>query len=309
MSIALIIPNRDISILRNALTTLLPSYPIVSYPFIANPEAIKVAILWKHPKNILSQFPNLQLICSLGAGVDHILSDASLPPIIPVTRVVDEGLTQQMRKYLLMAVLSQYKDIFNFYEQKRNRQWFSDFKLDDDSTIGVMGLGVLGKDIAIHLQQIGFKVVGFSNSEKDLSNIRTYTQQNDGLTQFLKQSNILICLLPLTPQTEGMLNLSLFKKMPKNAILINVGRGKHLVEEDLVAAIKLGYIKSAMLDVFSQEPLPENHPFWDFPEIIITPHIASITNQRVAAQQIAANIQRLENGQDLLHQVDRMQGY
>ena len=307
MSLGIIVPDRDVSKLKNKLTELLPEIKIWEYSPEMDKEKVEVLILWKHPKGILNQFPNLKWVSSLGAGVDHIVADNSLSSGIVVTRIVDEGLTVQMRKYVLMAVLAAQKEVFKFYEQKRNRQWFSNFSIDENSRIGIMGLGVLGMDVALHLKYIGFDVLGYSRTKKEIQGITTFDASE--LNDFISKTNILVCMLPLTSETTGILNLSLFKKMPPQSYLINVGRGKHLIENDLVKAIRLGYLKGACLDVFNEEPLPDDHPFWEFPEILITPHIASITNQEKAAESIAMNYLQLKNGMPLLNEVDLEKGY
>ena len=152
-------------------------------------------------------------------------------------------------------------------------------------------------------------MIGLSHSVKPINGLKTYSLQKGELQIFLQQSNIIVCLLPLTPETNGILNLQLFEQLPKGAYLINVGRGQHLIEEDLAKAIELGYLKGACLDVYQQEPLPKDHPFWRYPEIIMTPHIASITDQERVGEQIVENYCRLEEGLPLLHEVNRGKGY
>lgn len=309
MSIAIITPNRNVSILKQTLQKQIPNIDIQEFPNINNPETVEALVLWKQASNLLHQFPNLKFISSLGAGVDHIIFDTSLPKGIPITRIVDEELTISMRKYILMCVLNFQKDFRQIIDFNKNRIWENQHIVEKKLQVGVFGLGALGKDIAIQLNQIGFEVSGFSNSKKQISNIACYSQESGELDLFLKKINVLICLLPLTAETKGILNLELFKKMQANSYLINVGRGQHLVDADLIKAIDIGQIAGAYLDVFNEEPLPRNHPFWEYEEIVITPHIASITNQENAGQQIAENFRRAKNGEKLMNLVNGILGY
>ncbi len=307
MSILIIVPGRDVTLLKNTLMHELPDTPIEVWPEVADPSQVEVVVLWKHPKGILSDFPRLKVICSMGAGVDHILLDESLPPQIPVIRVVDPELTRMMRKYVVMAVTSIHKDIFAFYNQKKSGKWFQDFYPDSDPVIGILGMGELGKDAAMALYHLGYKVIGWSRTIKDIQGIISYEKKD--LKSFVNRSNIIVNLLPLTPETRGIMNEDFFSQLPLQSSIINVGRGEHLIEEDLIEAIENGRVKSAILDVFSKEPLPLDHPFWKYDQVIITPHIASITNQENAAIQIAENFKRYKIGQPLINEVDISLGY
>jgi len=265
--------------------------------------------MWKQPAHVTDDMPNLSLISSLGAVVDHILRDSTLPQHIPVARIVDPGLTVDMRRYLLMAILHFHKNMPRLLHLRNEKKWTMSSGATIPMRIGVMGLGVLGADIAQSAHQLGFDVFGYSNSPRTLDGITCFSEEKGELSAFLANINCLICLLPLTKQTRGVLNRSIFEQLPQGSYLINVGRGEHLVEADLIWALDRGIIKGAFLDVLSKEPPGENHPFWEYTEIIMTPHIASITDQEAAARQIAENYRRMKQGATLLNDVDRQKGY
>jgi len=309
MAIAIICPGRDTSILRAALQAELPGVRVVEYPYMPRPHDVEMAVMWKQPAHVTDDMPNLSLISSLGAGVDHILRDSTLPQHIPVARIVDPGLTVDMRRYLLMAILHFHKNMPRLLHLRNEKKWTMSSGATIPMRIGVMGLGVLGADIAQSAHQLGFDVFGYSNSPRTLDGITCFSEEKGELSAFLANINCLICLLPLTKQTRGVLNRSIFEQLPQGSYLINVGRGEHLVEADLIWALDRGIIKGAFLDVLSKEPPGENHPFWEYTEIIMTPHIASITDQEAAARQIAENYRRMKQGATLLNDVDRQKGY
>lgn len=309
MAIAIICPGRDTSILRSALQAELPGVRILEYPYMPRPYDVEMAVMWNQPPRVTQDMPNLALISSLGAGVDHILRDDTLPQHIPVVRIVDPGLTVDMRRYLLMAILHFHKNMPRLLHLRAEKKWNMSIGATIPMRIGVMGLGVLGADIALYAHQLGFDVFGYSNSPRTLEGITCFSEEKEELTEFLKNINCLICLLPLTDQTRGVLNRSIFQKLPQGSFLINVGRGAHLIEADLIWALDRGIIKGAFLDVLSKEPPGEDHPFWEYPEIIMTPHIASITDQEAAARQIAENYRRMKQNSALLNDVDREKGY
>lgn len=305
MGLAIISPGKNVDAWIKNFNKLDPSIEIQVYPEIENPESIEVALLWNHPDGVLVNFPNLKLISSMGAGVDHILKDKSIPLELPITRIVDEKLTWSMTNYVLMGVLNYHRRYSHFQDLKAQKCW--DMTCPEfDVSIGVLGVGALGNDIIDKLQYLGFAVAGFGNSPKSLPYPYFYGEQ---LEEFLQKVNILVCMLPLTPETEGILNIKLFEKCKPGTYLINVARGKHLIEEDLLLAMDAGYISGALLDVFQKEPLGKDHPFWENEKITITPHIASVTNPDAAAFQILDNYHRMKRGEHLLNQVNRIKGY
>ncbi len=306
MSLAIISPGRDPKVWIDALRTADPDLEIQVYPDIPSPEKVEMALLWQHPAGYLKTFPNLKLISSLGAGVDHILSDSAVPEDMPIVRIVDEKLTWSMTNYVIMGVLNFHRQLTRFQADQKRKVW--DMTNPEIAVrIGVMGVGALGGDVLDKLNYMGFEVAGFGFSEKTDFPYPYFSKNH--LEQFLDQINVLVCLLPLTPETEGILNADLFGKCKPGTFLINVARGKHLMEDDLIPAIEAGQLSGALLDVYRTEPLPKEHPFWEESRIQITPHIASVTNPQAAAPQIVENFRRLKAQQPLLNLVNRAKGY
>lgn len=306
MSLAIISPGKNPDVWIKQFKSLAPDLTIEVYPEIIKPENVAYVFLWQHPEGILSDFPNLKLISSMGAGVDHILRDKSIPSSIPIVRIVDDKLTFSMTNYVVMAVLNYHRQTLRYQDNQAKKLWdMSQPELD--VTIGVMGVGALGKDVMDKLSYLGFSVVGFGFSEKE--NFEYPYYDKDHLDDFLREVNVLVCLLPLTPDTEGILNFELFQKCNPNTYLINVARGKHLVDDDLIKALEEGHLSGAMLDVYREEPLPENHPFWENRKITMTPHIASVTNPEAAAPQVIENIKRIKENKELVNVVNRSKGY
>ncbi|WP_339865176.1 glyoxylate/hydroxypyruvate reductase A [uncultured Algoriphagus sp.] len=306
MSLAIISPGKNPEVWIKEFKALAPELHIEVYPEITSPEKVEYVFLWQHPEGILSDFPNLKLISSMGAGVDHILRDKSIPENIPIVRIVDEKLTFSMTNYVVMAVLNYHRRSPRFQMNQTRKVWDMSYP-ELDVTVGVMGVGALGKDVMDKLNYMGFSVVGFGFSEKSDFEYSYYTK--DKLEEFLKEVNVLVCLLPLTPDTENILNTSLFEKCNPNTYLINVARGRHLVEDDLIKALEVGQLSGAMLDVYREEPLPESHPFWENWKITMTPHIASVTNPQAAAPQVIENIKRIRENRELVNLVNRSKGY
>lgn len=309
MAILIIAPDRNTDTLKSDLQTALPDVRIYQKIDQAPKAEIAMAVMWKQPRGILENYPNLKAVHSLGAGVDHLISDPTIPSHLPIARIVDKQLTTGMRRYVLMAVLNIHKNLLFHLDQQREGQWSGISQAETPLRIGVMGLGALGKAVALDLQYLDFPVFGFSNAPKQLEGISCFSAAKGELLDFLQQINTLICLLPLTASTQDILNKDLFAQLPNASYLINVGRGAHLVEEDLLWAFESGKIAGAYLDVLRHEPLAENHPFWKQQGLVLTPHIASVTNQQNAARQIAENYRRLQEKLPLQNQIDRKRGY
>ncbi|HKK76545.1 MAG TPA: glyoxylate/hydroxypyruvate reductase A [Saprospiraceae bacterium] len=309
MAILIIAPDRNTDQLKTYLQAYLPEVIVYNDPAKAPAEQVEMAVLWKQPPGILRRFPKLKAVHSLGAGVDHLISDPSIPKHLPIARIVDEELTIGMRRYVLMAVLNIHKNLLFHLQQQQKAQWSGLNQAETPLRIGVMGLGALGEAVAKDLCQLQFPVAGFSNSPKKLSGIDTFSAEKGELSAFLKGINTLVCLLPLTSATKDILKRELFAQLPDASYLINVGRGAHLVEEDLLWAFESGKIRGAYLDVLRKEPLPSDHPFWTQEGLVLTPHIASVTNQENAARQIAENYQRMQKGLLMKNQIDRQKGY
>ena len=274
---------------------------------ISNPEAVELLLVWKHPEGSLKNFTKLKLLYSLGAGVDHLMSDPELPKEVPICRIVDPLLAFSMSNYILLAVLDFQRRMDKYRWDQQNRVWDHYALPERDLRIGILGLGNLGQDAAEKLVQLGFEVAGFSPSPKTISGVRCF--HGDGLNSFLNTVNVLICTVPLTEKTRGLLNASLFEKLPKGSFLINVARGKVQIEKDILTALDSGQLSGAFLDVFEEEPLPTGSRLWSHPKVQITPHIASITKPKAGVQQILDNWSRLQKGEALLHQVNVQKGY
>ena len=293
----------------DALADNYPELKTYTWPYDGDPAAIEYALVWQPPAGELKRYPNLKAIFSVGAGVDHLASDPELPKNVPIVRMVEPGLTAGMTQYVVLSVLNHHRFMLDYAAQRREKVWEEIPQLAADARqVGMLGLGVLGRDALEKLKTFDFKLAGWSRSPKSISGVTCY-HGSGGLDEFLAGSDILVCLLPLTPETEGILNAELFAKLPAGAAIINVGRGRHLVENDLLEALDSGRIGGATLDVFREEPLPEDHPFWDHPRIFMTPHIASMTIPSSAVRAVVANIQRLEAGEALQHVVDLERGY
>jgi glyoxylate/hydroxypyruvate reductase len=291
------------------LTTLEPGLDIRIYPAIDDYNEIDFAIAWRPPFGIFTQFPNLRCIASLGAGVDHLVADQDLPTHIPIVRIVDPNMSVEITQYVVATVLYWMKRFDVWAANQAQKVWGRSLSFNfGHKTVGILGLGFLGKHAAEALQSLGVKVIGWSNSPKQLPNIQTFTGASE-LSLFLSKSDALVCLLPLTPETHGILNAKNFAQLPPDAYLINLGRGGHLIEADLLAALSSGQLSGACLDVFPEEPLPASHPFWGHPQIRVTPHIASVTNPMTVSAQILDNYHRAIAGMPLLNQVDTQKGY
>src|SRR6056297_2036482 len=303
MSILLVSKKRKFSSLKKHIQTIDSNIDVEIWPAVSHPDRVQLAVAWNQPENVLATFPNLRAITSLGAGVDHLVYDTTIPETVTLTRMVLPSLKQQVADYVLMSTLNILRHSHTYYKQQQRAEWTEHQPIEkDDLRIGVMGLGQLGAVTAKKLEESGFHVSGWARTKKELSSIRTYASGE--IDHFLKEVNILVCLLPLSPETEGILNLETIKKLKQPAFIINAARGEHLVDEDLIYALDTDRIQHATLDVFSDEPLPETHPFWNRDKITITPHVAAITNEKEAAKLIVENYKRLLTGMDVLHKID-----
>jgi glyoxylate/hydroxypyruvate reductase len=294
---------------RRELARQLPDLEFRAWPEIGDPSEIDAALVWRPPPGLLERLPNLRLVASLGAGVDHIFADPSLPQGVPVVRLVDPYMTAAMSEYVQLQVLRLHRGDLLYLAQQRQGIWRQWPQVNAaERRVGVLGLGVLGSDAALKLEVLGFDVAGWSRSEKKLAGIPCF-HGAEGLAALAERSEILVCLLPLTPATEGILDARLFRRLPQGAALVNCGRGRHLVEADLLAALEGGQLGAAVLDVFRDEPLPPDHPFWRHERILVTPHVAASTNPPTAALAVADNLRRLAEGRPLLNRVERSERY
>jgi len=278
-----------------------------------NPAEVGYVCAWKPPPGLFAQFPHLKAIFSLGAGVDHLIGDPLLPAV-PLVRVVDRDLTARMSEYVVLHVLLHHRRLRFYRAQQREKIWHEHAQpAASEVAVGILGLGVLGSEAAELLARIGFRMAGFSRTEKSLAGIETFHGKN-GLDAFLARTEILVCLLPRTPATEGILNLALLRKLKRDgalggAYLINAGRGMLQVDADILAALEESSLAGASLDVFPTEPLPRESPLWNHPNVIITPHNAGVSDPRALAKNVLTQIERFERGLPLEHVVDRTAGY
>jgi len=280
---------------------------------VGDPAEIGYVCAWKPPPGLFAQFPHLRAIFSLGAGVDHLTGDPLLPAV-PLVRVVDRDLTARMTEHVVLHVLLHHRRLRLYERQQRERVWHEHAQpAANEVAVGILGLGVLGRDAAEVLARIGFRPAGFGRTEKSVPGIETFHGQA-GLDAFLARTEILACLLPHTPATEGILNLTLLRKLKRDgalggAYLINVGRGRLQVDTDILAALEEGTLAGASLDVFPTEPLPRESPLWAHPNVVITPHNAAVSDPRALAENVLTQIERFERGLPLEHVVDRAAGY
>lgn len=308
MSLLLIAKNRDMNPWKEALLEVDHNLDIEIWPRVENKERVTFAVSWNHPDKVLDGYPNLKVVSSLGAGVDHLLNDKSLPETVRISRVVIDSLKEQMGDYVLTAVQNYRHHTSQYVDQKKIGIWKTIETIPkSECQIGVMGLGEMGRSIVNSLLVNGYSVSGWAKTKKEIPGISCFDESE--LDEFLSQVNILVCALPLTKETDGILDLEVFKKIKSPGYLINIGRGAHLIEEDLIYALDTGVLAGATLDVFETEPLPNNHIFWNRPNIMITPHVASITNPEEAAKVIVENYKRSLSGMKLLFEVNREKGY
>ena len=275
----------------------LPEIDVRVYPDVGNENEIEYAVVWKHPHGILKRYPNLKVILSLGAGVDHILSDPDLPKDLPIVRLVDVKLTHEMCFHALHWVLHFHSDHYLYMKQQIDRKWQQQSSIQpEDRTVGIMGLGNIGRGIGESLIDQGFKVLGWgANQKSSLGDIK-YFFGKEQLSDFLVKTNILINVLPFSKDTKNMLRKDDLKSLPRGSFIINMGRGGIINEADLLSLLDENHITAAALDVFEQEPLPTQNPLWNHPSVYITPHIAGQSNPKSSAKTIAENIRRIEDG-------------
>ncbi len=272
-------------------------------------DIIDYVLVWKPPSGVIKQFPNLKAILSLGAGIDGITCDPELPTDIPIVRLVDNSLSQGMTQFAVYWAIHFHRDMDKYMSMAENKNWTQLPQVDAaHRRVGILGLGELGAAAGKALVNLQFDVAGWSRSEKQIDGIKSYFGA-DGLSDFLAETEILICLLPLTSETEGILNADLFAQLPKGSVIINLARGKHLVDADLIAALESDHLAAAVLDVFHQEPLPQDHVFWDHPKITVTPHIAALTFPHSGAEYVAGNIRAIERGEAPQNLIDLTKGY
>lgn len=308
MALLFLSPSDDPADWLPELNKRMPGREIRVWPDAGDLSRIDYALAWRPPAGVLGRLPNLKVIFSLGAGVDGVLSDPELPDK-PLVRMVEPGLTEGMTEYVVLQVLHWHRQMEAYRAQQERREWLQlDQKLARERRVGVLGLGVLGADAARVLKELRFDVAGWSRSPKDLPGVTCF-HGAAGLPEFLARTEILVCLLPLTRETAGILNWETLAALPRGACIVNAARGGHVDESDLLAELDSGHVAGASLDVFAEEPLAPDHPLWSHPRVIVTPHVAAVTHARTAVGHIAEQIRRFESGLPLEDVVDRTRGY
>lgn len=293
----------------NSLTAALPGVEIRLASEAVDQHRVHYAVVWNPPVDIFVGMKNLRAIFSVGAGVDHLSNDLHLPAGVPVIRMVDDELTSGMVEYVLYQVLKFHREFYRYEQFQHQCEWRVLSQTPaEQRRIGILGLGVLGQAVASQLSSMGFDVSGWSRTGKDIPAVNSFAGI-DALEPFLKQTDILVCLLPLTDETRGIIDASTLGKLPRGAYVINAARGEHVVESDLLVALDQGHIKAAALDVFEEEPLPADNPLWVHPAVFITPHAAAQTGPESAALRIAEGIARVEAGAPPRNAVDMSRGY
>jgi len=278
-----------------------------------DPAEVNYAAVWKPVPGELAVFPNLKVIFNLGAGVDALMADKSLPEV-PLVRVAVDDLTNRMMEYVVLHVLMHHRQELYLRDSQHEKRWSPRHQWSANAvSVGIMGLGTLGAHAAAALKQIGFRVAGFSRSARQIDGIECFAG-NGQLEAFLRRSDILVCLLPLTPQTRGILDCNLFAKLNRTSplgapVLINAGRGGLQNEADILASLDDGTLGAASLDVFAREPLPADSPLWTHPKVVLTPHNAADTDADEISKYVARQIARFEQGLALENVVDRGRGY
>ena len=314
MSLLLAMTGWHVEDWRARFQALLPEMPIVILGEPFDRRSVHYVASWKHPEGSLAGLPNLAAVFSLGAGVDHLFADTRLPEV-PIARVVDPDLTTRMSEYVVLHCLRYLRQQPRYDRQQTEKSWEDDRNQPAARSVrvGIMGLGELGQDAARKLTVIGFDVAGWSRSPKTIEGLATFAG-SECMTAFLARTDILVSLLPLTPETRGTINATLLAGLAQDgrlggAFLINAGRGGLQVETDILAALDAGTLRAATLDVFETEPLPAESPLWTHPAVTVTPHNAAMSEPEAIATLIAAQIRRLEAGEPLEHVVDPARGY
>ncbi|MDB5802834.1 MAG: glyoxylate/hydroxypyruvate reductase [Betaproteobacteria bacterium] len=274
----------------------------------AGGEAHDVAVCWKPPPGFF-RGRRFRAIFNMGAGVDALLQDPELPAATPIFRLEDAGMAEQMEEYVAWAALGYLRNMDVYVRQQERAEWKQlDPRPRENFSIGIMGLGLLGQRVARYLHAMGFPVRGWNRSERGIDGVTCYAGEA-GLSKFLTDTQMLVCMLPLTPETQGVLNAALLAQLPRGAYLVSIGRGLQLVEADLLDMLDSGHLAGALLDVMPQEPLPADHAFWRHPLITVTPHISAQTLMEASMRQIAEKIDAFMRGESVSGLIDRNKGY
>ena len=309
--IATDLPPEENRTWRDALARVLPRERFVlSREEAGTAAAIDIAIVANPPPGALAGLPGLALIQSLWAGIDRLLADPTLPAGVPLARMVDPALAAAMAETALWAVLGLQRGFFDYARQQAAHEWRQGpQRRADEVGVAVLGLGAMGRAVAARLAQHGFRVTGLSTRAGAALDGVVMRQGEDALLPLLGDADIVLDLLPLTHETRGLFDAECFASMRRGAGFVNLARGAHVVEADLLAALDAGRLGHALLDVFAVEPLPSGHAFWSHPRVTLLPHVAALTDPRSAAAVVAANVRALREGRALAYLVDRQRGY
>lgn len=293
---------------QGLIQAALPEFQVIGWQ-LGDPESgAQYAVVWSAPDSFFQTENELKAVFSLGAGVDHLLALPNLPDI-PVLRLEDAGMATQMAEYVLHSLASLSRGFDTYEAQQRKSRWNPLAVMrHEDWPVGVMGLGKLGGHVAQAVAGLGYPVAGWARSGRVLDGVEVFHGAAQ-LQRFLARTRVLVNLLPLTSETVGIINARLLAGLRPNAVVINLARGGHVVDEDLLAALDAGRVQAAVLDVFNEEPLPASHPYWSHPRVRVTPHVAAVTMEAEAAQQISERIRRLEQGLSVSGVVHRDTGY
>ncbi|MDA7984233.1 MAG: glyoxylate/hydroxypyruvate reductase A [Alphaproteobacteria bacterium] len=290
---------------REHLSRLAPDIPFRVWPDEVgdgDAAAVRWALVWAPPEGVLAGFPNLELVISMGAGTDHLHGDSAFPSGVKVVRMVEPTLTQKVAEHAVMSVLMAHRELPMYLDQQRRREWVQheNFMVAADRRVGVLGMGPIGMAISEKLRDLGFPVTGWSRTPREIDGVLAL-QGPVGLDVVFAESDILVLVLPNAPGTRHILDVGRLVQMPRGASVVNVGRGTLIDEPALLSALNCGHIASAVLDVYDEEPLPAESRFWDHPRVIVTPHIAGLTNPRTASEYVVAQVRRHQRGEELLY--------
>ncbi len=314
MAFLFVLPTWPADVWKAAMVKVAPELDVRIWPDTGRIEDIEYAAAWLPPADVLKNLPNLKVIYSLGAGVDAILKDPTLPENIPIVRVNDDDLTKRMTEYVVLHVLLHHRQQRRIDANQKARIWNS-FPTHAASalSVGIMGLGVMGQDSALRLRDLGFRVAGWSRSRKAIEGVECFAGAGE-FDQFLARTDVLVSLLPATAETDGIINRTNIQKLSRKGpfgapSVINAGRGRQQVAEDILACLESGELHAATLDVFAVEPLPADSALWTHPKVTVTPHIAADSDPEVICAYVHAQIKRHRAGQPLANLVDQSRGY
>ena len=300
--------DHEMQFWQDALTPLLPGITLVTADM---PEAqnAEVMITWNPPEGMIAGLKNLKGVVSLAQGVDHVLNGKTFPDHLKFARLIDPYMSEAMAEWVMLTTLEYHRDAMEYREAEKRHDWIRlSPRIAGRTTVAVMGLGAIGSVVAETLTHLKFNVIGWSRSEKSIPGVTSYHGE-DGFTSCLKEADILVSILPLTDATENIYNADHFAQMKQGAAFINAGRGKQVVEDDLIRAIDQGHLRGATLDVMVTEPLPEDHGFWAHPKINVWPHVSAQTNPESAGEQVAKAITDIREGRDPDNSVNIARGY